>query len=559
MRKSLFLRLNVLFAMFFIAFAVSLVFYNSYRNTQLLEDEMALTLETLISSINIPLSKSIRSKQLSQTHQIMSTICLNKNISRCILKSESQVIIDITPKYSVSNTILEFPIIYADQVVASMTFYIPKKQIINMMVTGLIPVIILLLITCVVSFFTFKIVLGHSLSEIQNFTVLVDHLDDDIGESHLMEFSPQTTELVPVVRSFKNYINRLSETQKELIEQEVIKEKSINNRQVAHDIRSPLEALKSVTSEIETLEYNAKALITNSIERITNIANDLLEKNKIKKSNNKSISNFKILLEDIIRDKQHELNLLLVCNIDVSYKNSHFFGEEYNLYRAISNIINNAYESYQGDERSIELDLYLDKDGYLILSVRDQGSGMPPSFVNEILRGGFTTKESGNGLGISFAKKVVLEHNGELTVNSKVGFGTEIKISIPSISAPEWYRIDQVQIKHSPTPQSNVNVHVLIDDDNLIHMSWQLEAKKNNIELHTYKTIDEFLEKSTEYQKTSKIYIDSNLENDIKGEVESEKIANLGFTELYLATGYAPEDIDKPEWIKEIVGKRAIF
>ena len=90
-------------------------------------------------------------------------------------------------------------------------------------------------------------------------------------------------------------------------------------------------------------------------------------------------------------------------------------------------------------------------------------------------------------------------------------------------------------------------------------MSWKMEADKKGIELDCFYTIDEFLEKASEYDQMTKIFIDSNLKDGIKGEIESEKIAKLGFTELFLSTGYSPSDIDKPEWIKAVVGKRANF
>jgi hypothetical protein len=86
-----------------------------------------------------------------------------------------------------------------------------------------------------------------------------------------------------------------------------------------------------------------------------------------------------------------------------------------------------------------------------------------------------------------------------------------------------------------------------------------MEADKGDVELDCFYTIVEFIKVATDYVKNTKIFIDSNLADGIKGEIESEKIADLGFSELYLATGYSASDIDKPSWIKEIVGKRAAF
>jgi CheY-like chemotaxis protein len=96
---------------------------------------------------------------------------------------------------------------------------------------------------------------------------------------------------------------------------------------------------------------------------------------------------------------------------------------------------------------------------------------------------------------------------------------------------------------------------VLIDDDELVHMSWKRAGKKSGIEVSTYYTMQSFIDNFYQYDKATTIYIDSNLSEDIKGEIESERIKDLGFDDLFLATGYLKDDIAKPLWIKDIVGK----
>lgn len=100
---------------------------------------------------------------------------------------------------------------------------------------------------------------------------------------------------------------------------------------------------------------------------------------------------------------------------------------------------------------------------------------------------------------------------------------------------------------------------VLIDDDELIRMSWQMAANKANIQVLLFQSIDEFLNVSHEISTDVEIYVDSNLSDGIKGEVESKKIFEQGFKKIYLATGYSKDTIDKPEWIIEIIGKRPNF
>lgn len=100
---------------------------------------------------------------------------------------------------------------------------------------------------------------------------------------------------------------------------------------------------------------------------------------------------------------------------------------------------------------------------------------------------------------------------------------------------------------------------VLIDDDSIMHMGWQMEARNHAVDLSCFFTIDEFLAVASEFPKTTEIFVDSNLADGKKGEIESEKVHNLGFENIYLATGYAPEDFEKPSWIKEIRGKKPNF
>ena len=100
---------------------------------------------------------------------------------------------------------------------------------------------------------------------------------------------------------------------------------------------------------------------------------------------------------------------------------------------------------------------------------------------------------------------------------------------------------------------------ILIDDDKLVHINWSTYCKKNQIPFQGYKSIDDFIADSETFDKATRIFIDSNLGDGIKGEIESEKIFNLGFHNLFLATGYQKGDIDKPSWIKEVYSKGPEF
>ena len=74
-----------------------------------------------------------------------------------------------------------------------------------------------------------------------------------------------------------------------------------------------------------------------------------------------------------------------------------------------------------------------EEDGYVCVSVADTGQGIPEANLNRIFEPFFTTKEvgKGTGLGLSITYDIVKKHNGEITVRSEPGKGTEFTVRIP--------------------------------------------------------------------------------------------------------------------------------
>jgi len=137
---------------------------------------------------------------------------------------------------------------------------------------------------------------------------------------------------------------------------------------------------------------------------------------------------------------------------------------------------------------------------------------------------------------------LVTSHYDDISVQDKAQkLGVKI---IPKDSA------SNIAIDFSPVP---VQKMVLIDDDNFVHMSWGMGADKKQVDLASYFTIDDFLKDAEKFSKDTAIFIDSNLKNGVKGEIESKKIFDLGFENLTLASGMDFPQL--PFWIKGNQGK----
>jgi len=100
---------------------------------------------------------------------------------------------------------------------------------------------------------------------------------------------------------------------------------------------------------------------------------------------------------------------------------------------------------------------------------------------------------------------------------------------------------------------------VFIDDDEMMRTTWAFAATNAGKEIALYSSIDEFMSVIDDYSNDTIIYIDSDLDHNIKGELEAKKLFDLGFTEINLATGHSPNTFGNMPWIKSIVGKLPPF
>ena len=94
----------------------------------------------------------------------------------------------------------------------------------------------------------------------------------------------------------------------------------------------------------------------------------------------------------------------------------------------IENLVKNAVDAMRG-EGKLEISLY-SKNNYVLIDVKDSGSGMTNTQMRSAFKPGYSTKKRGWGLGLSLAKRVINEyHNGDIKIaESEVGKGTTFRI-----------------------------------------------------------------------------------------------------------------------------------
>lgn len=100
---------------------------------------------------------------------------------------------------------------------------------------------------------------------------------------------------------------------------------------------------------------------------------------------------------------------------------------------------------------------------------------------------------------------------------------------------------------------------IFIDDDKNLTSAWESAADYQGIVIKTYNRTTDFRKILPTLAKDTPIYIDSNLRETISGEVFAKELYELGFTELYLASGHPKGYFGELPWIKDFVSKEPPF
>ncbi|PID28901.1 MAG: hypothetical protein CSB55_02215 [Candidatus Cloacimonadota bacterium] len=227
---------------------------------------------------------------------------------------------------------------------------------------------------------------------------------------------------------------------------------------IAHDFNNVLMCLSgyadlaydSLEEDSEVRNYISQ--IQASGERAAKMVNNLLAFSRNVKTDKKLIDSYSVIKKVI-----DEIKISIPKNIDfeiqLSKVSGFVLGDETDLYQVALNIITNAYQAITKEDGRILVKLYqkevteeikdgkvlIKPDSYIVLSVSDNGSGIPDEIMEQIFDPFFTTKSAnkGTGLGLAMAARVIKGMQGKIAVESELNTGTSFRIYLPSTAARE--------------------------------------------------------------------------------------------------------------------------
>ncbi len=202
---------------------------------------------------------------------------------------------------------------------------------------------------------------------------------------------------------------------------------------VGHDLRNPLTGIKAATYYLKgkcMVEEGSKEkemfqMIDDCIEQSNKIVNDLLEYSRMTRIDVKQVNPKEVILRSLALVKKPEnIHVTMDVNDDALVKI-----DQSKIIRVFTNVIRNAFDAMP-DGGSLLIKSILTQTVWDV-AFTDSGVGMSRETLGKLGYPLFTTKAKGMGFGIPICKRIVEAHGGKLLIESTLGKGTTITISLP--------------------------------------------------------------------------------------------------------------------------------
>lgn len=274
----------------------------------------------------------------------------------------------------------------------------------------------------------------------RSFSVIGDKMREiTLGKTNEEIDWKKSDEIGELVKQYNKMVHQLEQSAAVLAKSEREGAWREMARQVAHEIKNPLTPMKL------SIQYLQKAIQNNQPnvkELTTSVANTLIEQidhlSKIAAdfSQFANIGNKRVEEVDLHNVIGSLLNLYST-NPKVAVMWEPVPGEAFmhvdktHMNRLFTNLLTNAVDACSEREKCIVSIAEKRVDTNLLVSITDNGDGIPEEMKSKIFTPNFTTKTSGTGLGLAMCKSIIEQAGGDIWFETQVGQGTTFFVQLP--------------------------------------------------------------------------------------------------------------------------------
>lgn len=266
--------------------------------------------------------------------------------------------------------------------------------------------------------------------------------------THLTESKKRTEAQLKVLnyqKQLQSRIEQLAKANKELISMRSLEKFAATGRiarTIAHEIRNPLTNINLAADQlkVELAVENEETsflfdMINRNSHRINQLISDLLTSTKFSELNFEKLT-VNELLDEALKDAEDRIQLNEVMLLKEFQTNMPAIAVDKDKMKiALLNIIINGLESMEGKaEKVLKIETILDAaTKKCVINITDTGSGMTEESLSKLFEPYFTSKQNGNGLGLTNTQNIILNHKGDIHVSSELGVGTSFHIMLEAV------------------------------------------------------------------------------------------------------------------------------
>ncbi|MDA3958607.1 HAMP domain-containing sensor histidine kinase [Oceanispirochaeta sp.] len=214
---------------------------------------------------------------------------------------------------------------------------------------------------------------------------------------------------------------------------------------IAHEVNNPLSSILTniqnlIYEEADTERLKSLHLVEEESIRIAQIIRDLTNFTS-RELGQGNICSPLIVAEEVVRLIRHSRRpdgtrippVSILCDPAVA----DVIISKGELMQVLINLLQNAAHATEND-KPIKISIR-EENQRAIMTIEDQGKGIPEEILNRVFDPFFTTKANneGTGLGLSVVYGIIMKYKGTIKIESKKGTGTVIVFSLPTISKQE--------------------------------------------------------------------------------------------------------------------------
>ncbi|MDX2430348.1 MAG: ATP-binding protein, partial [Bacteroides sp.] len=235
-----------------------------------------------------------------------------------------------------------------------------------------------------------------------------------------------------MVQELENSANMLARSERESAWREMAK-------QIAHEIKNPLTPMKLNVQHLQraigegevdaAMVERISATLIEQIDSLSAIANEFSDFAKMPKAKNSPVnlvSKLQSLLQLFEASDRAEIILDPGAVEEVLV-----YADKEQLMRVFINLVKNGLQSLPRNRKGMIRIALLVKDEEAVVSIADNGSGIPEEIRDKLFRPNFTTKSSGMGMGLAISSSIVRSLGGKIWYDTRLEKGTVFYVSLP--------------------------------------------------------------------------------------------------------------------------------